>query len=135
MCESYFLLSYLLNCYSFFSDEKFSKTILLIDDSLKIHIFPKTQESITHLREKLSSIYLHLIDQESNNIMGYKLVDEKDEGRSVAGISEVWSVNIPKDQAIMKVGNVSLNFFFLGIFNSKAFHYCFHNTWVLQIHI
>jgi len=87
------------------TDEKFSKTILLIDDSLKIHIFPKTQESITHLRENVSSIYLHLIDQDSNSILGYKLIDEKEESRGVAGISEVWSVNIPKDQVITKVAS------------------------------
>lgn len=92
-----------LNNCDIISDEKFSKAILLIDDSLKIHIFPETRESLTHLREKIGSIYLHFIDQESNNIKGYVLTEGTGGSVGVASVNEAWSVKFPDDQSINKI--------------------------------
>ena len=86
------------------SDERFCKAILLVDERLKIHIFPETTESVAHLHEKLSTIYLHLIDQDAKTIKGFMLQGGKQTGKEVAAVTEVWSVKFPDDQQIHKIG-------------------------------
>lgn len=98
------LISQTCSLLFFLADEKFSKTILLIDDDLKIHIFPETEESVSHLQEKINSIYLHLIDQDTNKIKGYMLREVKGNGKGMAHINEAWTVKFPEDQVIHRIG-------------------------------
>ncbi len=75
-----------------------------MDNQLKIHIFPETGESVSHLYEKVNSIFLHLADKEKNLVRGFALKAGKQTGKEVASVQEAWSVKFPDDQLIHKIG-------------------------------
>ena len=59
---------------------------------------------MSHLQEKINSIYLHLIDQDTNKIKGYMLREVKGGGKGMAQINEAWTVKFPEDQVIHRIG-------------------------------
>ena len=85
---------------------------------MKIHIFPETHESVSHLREQIGSIYLHLIDQEANTVKGFMLKEEEGGNQGIASVNEAWSVKFPSDQSVSKIGRfcVSLQYILILIF-------------------
>ena len=74
---------------------------------MKVHVFPETEESISNLHEKMSSIYLYLVNDTTGLCRGFSLTKEELlNGKGNVGVAEVWSVKIPDDQKILNVGKM-----------------------------
>ena len=106
MCFEIALVNHVSNkiILHYFTDSKHTKLLLLLDSSLKVHVFPRTSEAKEIVSKAASSMFFFLADKETGDIRGYMLLS--DDGKSGFHVREMWNVNIPRtSQVISNIGN------------------------------
>lgn len=73
----------------------------MVDTDHQFHIFPDTTTTRKKVQQHLNSIYVYLVNKETNAFKGYKVRYSKTSQKFQ--LYEVWSVNIPADQKIVKL--------------------------------
>lgn len=82
-----------------FEDEKSLQVVGIVDTRLNFHIYPNTADTRKKLMERFNSIYFYVANSTSNTFKGYKIKPESNK----LSLYEVWSINIPAGQAILKI--------------------------------
>jgi len=82
------------------NEASFLKPLVLLDDQLKLHVFPKSSsDALTKNANKLHVIYLANVDDEKNSVLagyGIKQVEQP--------LPELWRINI-EDETIVAIGS------------------------------
>ncbi len=70
---------------------------LFIDTSLKVHVFPFTNEATSLFTPHASSTFFHLVNREKGSIIGYVVEAQEDKQAKQFQASVVWKINFPVD--------------------------------------
>lgn len=83
----------------YFSDDKFSKLLLLVDTSLNVHIFPKNEKALSVTKVKSKSIFIHIAER--TKLKGYVVNAESEQLK----LEEVWKIQLsPSEHIIDQIG-------------------------------
>ena len=68
--------------------------LVLLDQSLNVHVYPETEENKEAVRANLGKLFNFQVNQEENSITGFNLLSKKE---------ELWQINFPETEKIITV--------------------------------
>lgn len=80
---------------------------LFVDDQLKAHVFPKTQESLTLFMKSKSNTFFYLVNKADGSIDGFTIKErvhdsEEEEGNGyVFDTERIWSIVFPSETEVI----------------------------------